>query len=553
MNVLKKLTEQEVVETLEAMQKAFEMLDNDKELAEQVNFEFEKFADSMYTSRAFTPWTQIDLMKNQNINVQVPANEQQITEALAKPTENENRLIGFNQGYYFSSFMYKRNLEYMSNLPAFDLEMYCCNANKEDYKSKQYKKDWAAIKEFFRKFDYRTEFRKALWSTLQEETYYCFLREFDNKILLEPWPFKYAQITGRFEYGFLFDIDLQYFLQPYVDINMYPDWVKEKYLELFGSNALNNNYKPSNKLNKRTGKYATWAQTSPEDGAFAFKFTDKHNAQIPFFSAMLPEMAMIPLLRKLQENQSIAAARKLVVSSIPYLNEKKSSSVVNQIAISPELLGKFLALATQGLENAIKVLALPTEDIKGIEFKNTDEDTYKNFMDVASSLLSGGKVIFAPGYRQNAIQTQLSLDLDRQLATSVYSQMQDFLEYYANQKTTKFKWKFRFVGTQDWLNREARQKEAFAYADKGIVLPNKIASSLGMNKIELEQELDEMNESDFVDKLRMLLNVNTMGNVGSSTNLNDKNGRPQKNTGELSDSGIATRDNANNIDKGGKV
>lgn len=548
MSVLTKLTEQEVVETLEAVQKVYSLLEDDKELASKVDFEFEKFASSMYNSRAFTPWTQIDLMKNQNINVQTPASEQDISNALAQPTANENKLIGYNQGYYFSSFMYKRNLEYMANLPSFDLELYCYNAKKEDYKTKQYKKDWAAIKDFMRKFDYRNEFRKAVWAMLQEETYYCLVREFDNKILLEPWPFKYAQITGRFEYGFLYDMDMQYFMQPYVDLNMYPDWVKQKYVDLFGKQGTISNYKPSNKLNKRTGKFATWVQTSPEDGAFAFKFTDKHNVQIPFFSAMLPEMAMIPLLRKLQENQSIAAARKLIVSSIPYLSEKKSSSVVNQIAISPELLGKFLALATQGLENAIKVLALPTEDIKGIEFKNTDENTYKNFMDVASSLLSGGKVIFAPGYRQNAIQTQLSLDLDRQLATSIYPQMQDFLEYYANKKTDKFKWKFKFVGTQDWLNREARQKEAFTYADKGIVLPNKIASSLGMNRIELEQELDEMNESEFTDKLRMLLNVNTM-----SSKETDSNGRPTVDDDKLTDSGLATRDNASNVDKGGKV
>ena len=220
MIVLEKLSEQEVVETLQAVKKANELLEQDPELAEKVNFEFEKFTNSMYQARAFTPWTQIDLLKNQNVNVQVPATEQEISEALARPTANEDKLIGFNQGYYFSSFMYKRNLEYMANLPAFDLEMYCVNANKEDYKTKQYKKDWAAIKEFFRKFDYRNEFRKALWAALQSETYYCFVREFDNKILLETWPFKYAQLTGRFEYGFLFDIDMQYFMQPYVDLDM---------------------------------------------------------------------------------------------------------------------------------------------------------------------------------------------------------------------------------------------------------------------------------------------------------------------------------------------
>lgn len=542
-----KLTEKEVTETMKAVEDVYSLLDKDPELAKQVEFEFEKFTNSMYHSRAYTPWTQIELMKNQNINIKTPASEQEINEALANPTKHENQLIGFNQGFYFSSFMYKRNLEYIANLPALDLEFTCINAKKEDYKTKAYKKDYELVKEFIRKFDYRNEFRKVIWSMLQEETYYCLLREFDNKITLETWPFKYAQITGRFEYGLLFDIDMTYFLQPYVDLNMYPAWMKQRYLDLFSKDNSGNKYKPSNKTNKRTGKFAYWIQASPEDGCFAFKFTDKHNAQVPFFTGMLPEMAMIPLLRKLQADQSIAAARKLIVSSIPYLTEKKSSSVVNQIAISPELLGKFLALATHGLDNSIKVLSLPTEDIKGIEFENTDNDTYNDFMETTSSLLSGGKVIFSSGYRQNALQTQLSLDLDRQLATSIYPQLQDFLEYNINRRTSRFKWKFKFVGTQDWLDRERRQKEAFAYADKGVVLPNKIASSLGMNKIELEQELDEMSENEFCDKLRMMLNVNT-----SSSGI-DKNGRPVIEDNKLSDGGMNTRNNASNIGRGGKI
>ena len=135
-------------------------------------------------------------------------------------------------------------------------------------------------------------------------------------------------------------------------------------------------YLPSRKLNKRTGTFGMWTQTSPEEGFWCFKFNPKHNLQVPFYTAMLPEMAIVPLMRNLQVNQSMAAARKLLVSEIPYLQDKRSSSVANQLAIDADVLGKFLGLATQGLEAAIKVLALPTEDIKGVEFENTDKDTY---------------------------------------------------------------------------------------------------------------------------------------------------------------------------------
>nr|DAJ39003.1 MAG TPA: portal protein [Caudoviricetes sp.] len=522
------LTEDEVVETLEAVKEAFNVLD---------------FAKG-YNTGAFSPMAQNTLMKNLNISSIVP-DRSDIEDALKNPTNSEEKLVSYSQSYYFSSLMYKRNVEYIANLPAFDLEMTCINANPEDYKTNKYKSDYKIIAEFFDKFDYRAQFKEILWNLLMEETYYGIFRQFDTKSIIQQWPWKYAQITGKFEYGLLYDIDMNYFLQGVVDLDCYPAWLKKKYREVFSGDV--NNYKPSNKLNKRTGKFGNWIQTTPEEGFWCFKFNPKHSLQVPFFSAMLPEMAIVPVMRRLQVDQSMAAARKLLVSSVPYLKEKKSSSVANQLAIDADVLGKFIGLATQGIENAVKVLALPTEDIKGVEFENTDKDTYKNFMAITSSLLSGGKVIFSTDENQNAIETQLSLNLDELLAESVYPQFEEFLNYFANKQTKKFKWKFKFVGANDQFDRARRQDEAFKYADKGIVLPNKIASSLGLNKIELERELEEANATGFTDKLMIMVNINTMSNKDNAS------GRPQKSDAELTDSGAKTRSNASNIEKGGRI
>ena len=522
-----KLTEKEVVETLEAVRNAFDILE---------------FARG-YNDGVFSPMTQNTLMKNINISSVVP-DKVEIEEALKNPTNNEQQLISYSQSYYFSSLMYKRNVEYIANLPAFDLEMTCINASFEDYQTNKYKNDYKAIAKFLDKFDYRAQFKEVLWNLLMEETYYGMFRQFESKSVLQQWPNKYAKVTGKFEYGLLYDIDMNYFLQGVVDLDCYPDWLKKKYREVFNSDS--NSYKPSNKLNNRTGKFALWIQTSPEEGFWCFKFNPKHSLQVPFFSAMLPEMAIVPMMRRLQVDQSLAAARKLLVSSVPYLKEKKSSSVANQLAIDSDVLGKFIGLATQSLENAVKILALPTEDIKGVEFENTDKDTYKNFMAITSSLLSGGKVIFSTDENQNAIETQLSLNLDELLVESIYPQFEDFLNYYANKETKKFKWRFRFVGANDQFDREKRQTEAFTYADKGVVLPNKIASSLGLNKIELERELEEAQATGFTEKLSMMLNVNTMSPDNNA-------GRPSKDSAALTDSGLKTRSNASNIEKGGKI
>ena len=135
---------------------------------------------------------------------------------------------------------------------------------------------------------------------------------------------------------------------------------------------------------------------------------------------------------------------------------------------------------------------------------------------------------------------------------SIYPQFEDFLNYYANKETKKFKWRFKFVGANDQFDRLRRQNEAFAYADKGVVLPNKIASSIGLNKIELERQLDEAKATGFTDKLMAMININTMPSV-PNTNSNNDGGRPQKDDSELTDSGLETRSKASNVEKGGTI
>ena len=77
-----KLTEEEVVETLEALQKAFEIKD----------------FTSGYTEGIYTPITQNDLMKQLNINTMTP-DRQGIENALKDPMNNEDTLVSYGQSY----------------------------------------------------------------------------------------------------------------------------------------------------------------------------------------------------------------------------------------------------------------------------------------------------------------------------------------------------------------------------------------------------------------------------------------------------------------------
>ena len=543
-----KLSEEDVIEIIKKANDSFELL-------KEYNSEIPKTMDFATYSwnlaiGAFNPMTTNETLKSLNVHTLVPTKEK-IDEALRDPTNNEVALTSYGFYYYFSNLTYKRNVEILKSLPAFDLSVRCINLEKpEDINSKEYKEDNKIVKEFLQKFDYRSEFKIVLWNLIMSETYFTMFRKFKNRYKLQAFPNQYALLTGEWEYGLLYDIDINYFANnTMVDIDMFPESIKKKFNEIYG-NRKSNEYKPSNPIDKRNGTFANYIQTSPKDGFFAFKFNMSHNLNIPFYSATLPEMAILPIIRDLQLNQSMAAAKKIIAADVPYIKDIKGAGLTNKVAIDPTELKRFVDTVAHGLQGLVKLLYTPTEKSTGIEFKNTDADAYNNFMSITSQLLSGSKSNVNVSSRENAIQTKIAMNMDELIVEEVYPQFNDFLNYYVNNETKKYKFEFRFEGCKNDFSKTRRQNEAFTLADKGIISLNKIANAFGMNKYELEDEVNEAKYSGFTNKLQLLLNINTM----SKQETNSSNaGRPQKEEADLSDSGSATRNAGSNVEKGGKI
>jgi hypothetical protein len=492
--------------------------------------------------RTYTPEITNQILQNINLNPITP-DRTKIDSALADPKSNETNLIGYNQSFYLSSMIFKRNADYIANLPAFNLSIQCTSP---EYDNSDFKKDLEKIKDFLNSFDYRAEFSKVLFHMLQQEFYPCIFRnDLGDKFTLQDFPYLYTKITGTFSHGLLWDADMNYFLQPSVDIDQYPSFFKKKYGEIF--NGQDRKYIPSSDINSRTGSFALWVQTSPEKKfgqTWGFKFRTELATIVPYFSPIMSDVAIIPLLRNLQLSQSMIAARKLITSSIPYLKDAKSGSTPNQLAVDADILGKYVGLVKKAIEEALAFVQLPTEDIRGVEFSNTDKESYDKFLKITSSLLGGGRAIFATD-KQTASETNFSINIDEMLMTNIYPQFENFLAFYINQ-LTKYKFKFKFSGTKTYLNKELRMKEAFdVSSSKGIVCANKIANALDMDIFELQRDMEMWRGLGFDKLLNSMLNVfNQSKNDG---------GAPQKSQSEISDSGEETRNNGSNIDKGGNV
>ena len=485
-------------------------------------------------------------LKSINLNPQVGTYEE-ILEALQNPNTNEDKIIAYSQNQYLTNTLYKRNSDYYANLLAFNLSIQCKNAEMSDYTSPAYKKDWKIVKNFLNKFDYRSEFRKAVVNMINADIYPCMFRTdmCEDKWVLQDFPYKYVKITGRFSHGIMVDYDLSIFLSGTQSLDLYPSWLKKKFQNLLKQNK----YNPASTLNSRTGTFALYTQTSPEDGAFCFKFSPDFMTEIPYFASMIPDTSMVEVYRTLQLNQNIASARKIITSQWPMLKDAKNATGDN-ISIRVETMGKMIGACMGGLNSSgelFNLIALPSDKIEVTQMENKNQDMYQNYLKTVSGLLGGANVLFST-QKQTSTETLVSSDIDRLMMERTYNQFENFLDYYINRLTKQFKFDFKFSGTKLYVNKESRIKEALDFAKVGIVSINKLANALDLDQVELLREM-EISKSSGIEKLFLSLNSVYTQSGGDAS----EGGRPKSSTTEISDSGEATRDSASNISRGGKI
>jgi len=511
------------------------MTDKDKELlSEQEVWDVLEFAKSAstYYNNYFTPDLVNNAMKDVNMNPLV-ADQDKIEKALQNPKDSEEELIGFSQYFELIDMIYKRSLYYMGNMLSFDYTYRPITTKAEALSKETYKKDEERLLDFMDKFDVKKEFTTVSRQLMRQETFYSVFRDDGERYTLQELPRKYCKITGRWDYGILFDFDMLWFQQPSVDINMYPDSFKKMYMDYFN----NEDYTPSRPTGMRDTSFTYWVQTDPEDGFWAWKFAPEITTQVPYFAPMFSDVALRPLIRNLQKNIYVLQAQQVMIGTIPMLKDNKSGNVKDMLAVSPETMGNFLGLLKQGLDDAIKVSAAPFDNIEKISFDSTEKDILNSYTkSLAATSVSAGRLIYS-GDKQTALETELSVAVDEYIMEYLYPHFEAFLEYHINKRTKNYKFKIKLEGTNMPNNRKRRFDQAMALADKGIVLPQKIAASIGMSPRDLEMQVDMALASGFADKLKPLLSSYTM--TGDSKEAN----RPKKDTGDLSDSGMANRDN----------
>lgn len=499
-------------------------------------------AGLMAVDNFYSPFLSNQLLTNLNNNPRLPSAES-VKKALNDYKNSGEELQGFVE--FASSFdmIFKRTLYSYANALSFDLQVTCKNAYTEsDYQSDEYKKDRQTVDNFLTNFDYKKEFYNVLLNVLKRDTYFTWFRKTKTgnrgkmKFALQIMPQDYCMLTGYFEKGLLWSMNQLYWTLPGVDLDSYDPSLKRTYQRALENAELN--YRPSAPLNERTGSYALWADVSPLDGAWCFKWATDNFANNPFLSPYVANVLRSDEIGELQYNKDLIAASGILAGEIQLYDQARSGQKANQFSIDPKTLGAFMQKVKSGLNGAAKIAAVPLANIKYFQFEDKNPNSYTNELTTTAGIGTGiSRVIYSSDKMSNA-ELEAALNEVYQTMKPMYAQFNNFLDFYVNQMTSKYKFKFEFVGSNYQFERDARFDKMMKMADKGLVLNSSAwASAVGMNPVTFDRMLAESKYTGWIDKYStMMLNANT------SSYKDNEGGRERKNARDLTDSGEASRE-----------
>lgn len=485
----------------------------------------------------WTPWMSNAVLQDLN-NDAKEASSKAVRKALSDYRNNADTIHSYMEYMTFFDMIFAKTVKNYANALAFDLQYVCVNAEESDYDTKTYKDDKRRIDDFLLKFDYKGEFRKVVEQVLLHEVYYCWWRKtkWGNKgqmrYALQMLPQDYCMLTSMSDVCPLFDFNMQYFLQPGVDIDSFDPVFKKYYKRVFSENESFKDYRPTNPFADRVGTYAMWTQTSPTDGAFAFKLNLSNFNTTPYLAPLLKNAITDDEVQQLQLDKDMNAAYGILAGAIQLYDGAKSGAQKNQFSIDPKTLGQFMSKVKQGLSNTIKAVAMPTAENKFFQFEDKNPSMYTNQASSTAGVGSNvSRVIYSSDRMSNA-EIEAGQNETYQTMRPLYDQFNKFMNFFGNQLTKKFKWQFVFNGSTYRAERQQRFDNVMKLADKGLVFDSSVyASLIGMNPIVFEKSLMASKNSGWIDKYsQLMLNTNT------TAQGKNNGGRPELDSMEKSDS-----------------
>lgn len=521
-----------------------------------------EYANALYTSQLgyfYDTQQEYRTLVDLNNNPQIPDREL-LRKAIASYKQSAENLQDYSEFMEVWDGIYNRTINYKLNLLSFDIDRYPVNIkDNSEFDSQEYKDDCRRVDKFFQNFKAKQEFRNAVKNMLKTETYYCWLRDSEgsydeNEIditekkvqsySLQTMPQKFCQITGKFTgkgvNGLLWDFNLNYFNQMGVNILNYDPSLIAAYND---RNTENKNLKSFivgdgrdlNKVNEFA--WDCYVRTKVNKGAWVFKYDTSNFNEVPPFAYLMKTVFDDDAISALQRDKDIISANALILGEMKTRDKDNTGNNKNAFTIDPAQVGQIMHLARNGINKNIKQIALPLENTRMFQFADNNSNMYKNQLKTSAGLSAANSSLIYTDEKLSQEEAQLAANADYQdIANAVYPQFENFLNFFVNKKTKKYKFRFRVSGSTLPFVRKNEIENHLKLSDKGIQVPiRRWGTLLGYDGYEFETMVKEAKFTDTTDLLFALFNANT-------ATYDTQPGAPTKENDELTDGGAISRE-----------
>lgn len=474
-------------------------------------------AQSVSSIPNYNPITGQSYTQDINISSRVPT-QADLTTYLQNPELYSVHLREISQYLNNSIMQYRRTLDHFGKILLFnyDLRSVTRLKSKTEAEIKKWETQYDRCIDWLRKFNPKYIFMSKIIPKVIEEggvfTYYRESKHFSDLVEI---PSDYCYITGRWDWGFTYAIDLTWFDRMIGMRKVIPE-LTDYY----------NEFVTMREAGLKGNKLAPYQfYPVPIEKGYVFTFNHIKAEIVPPFCGIFKDAMAILDYKNLVKQKTTLDTWKLVAQIIP--RDKDGKPIMNAKTAMQ------IVQITQGImPSGVKTFSTPM-DVQEVNFQNAQnqnnisglgEQLYWRSVGVNGTIMDLGD--------KSAASLRLSLLNDGGFVEHLYQQCENFvnLQLYILSRTNQFRVKFygnRYTNSDDMLD--------YANVVRTANMPmGKLFGYCGFDAYEIDSVLDQEDILKYRERMKPILSA---FNAPAGDDKGDSGGRPEKSLSELSDAG----------------
>lgn len=251
---------------------------------------------------------------NSNNNSRIP-NQQKLSKWLSSPQEYSTELKQASEYFYNVSMQYRRAISHLGKILLYNYTLNPIKKPVEDTEEElnKFKESYYQSLEYLPKLNIKYVFPRITQETLKDGVAYYYYTEGEDFASFLKLPNEYCYITGTWDWGYTFAMDLTYFDKFGGQLKKSCPELAKAYSKFI---ALREAYKNETDKNQTVLK-SRYYRFAPTNG-LAIVGDDVNHSINPILQGVFKDILEIDEYKRLTKSKTILDTFKLIVQEIPY-------------------------------------------------------------------------------------------------------------------------------------------------------------------------------------------------------------------------------------------